>query len=190
MLALVHGTYGHPGAARTLLLIMDKYWWPTIAQDTRDYVLSCRCRWRKRAWSQRMAMMPARLLWPWEVLKMDLQDMKHVFSAGNTYLLVIVDRTSRPVCIPARVPGPHRRRPKLLELLLSFGVPMSIRSGARGEFTANVVAHLCKWLRVSLDHGPSDHPRSQDAVERMGGWPHEVMAELCKGWPGRWDEST
>ena len=22
----------------------------------------------------------------------------------------------------------------------------------------------------------------------MGGWLHEVMAELYKGWPGRWDE--
>ena len=53
---------------------------------------------------------------------------------------------------------------------------------------ARVVAHLCKWLRVSLDHGPADHPRSQGAVERMGGWLHEIMVELCKGLPGTRDE--
>ena len=39
--------------------------------------------------------MPARLLWPWEVLEMDLQDMKQVSSADNRYMLVVVDRASR-----------------------------------------------------------------------------------------------
>ena len=77
---------------------------------------------------------------------------------------------------------------KLLGLLLTFGVPMSIRCDAGGQFTAKVVAHLWYWLRVSLDHGPTDHPRGQGALERMEGWFHEVIAELCKGWPGRRDE--
>ena len=63
-LALVHGTYGHPGITRTLLLVRDKCWWPAIAQDARDYVLSCGCRRKKRVLSQRVVMMPARLLWP------------------------------------------------------------------------------------------------------------------------------
>ena len=40
-------------------------------------------------------MMPARLLWPWEVLEIDVQDMKKVSSAGSRYLLVVVDRASR-----------------------------------------------------------------------------------------------
>ena len=58
---------------------------------------------------------------------------------------------------------------KLLELLLAFGVPLSIRSDGGREFTAKLVAHLCQWLRVNLDHGPADHPRSHGTVERMGG---------------------
>ena len=77
---------------------------------------------------------------------------------------------------------------KLLELLLTLGVPLSIRNDAGGVFTAEVVAYLCQWLRVQLDHGPADHPRSQGVVKRMGGWLQEVLAELCKSWPARWDE--
>ena len=189
VLALVHSTYGHPGVARTLLLVKGKYAWPTVAQDVREYVLSCGCRRRKRARSQRVAMMPSRLLWPWEVLEMDLQDMKQVSSAGNRYLLVVVDRASRFVfAYPLESKDSVGVARKLMELLLTFGVPLSIRSDAGGEFTAKVVAHLCQWLRVQLDHGPADHPRSQGAVERMGGWLQEVLAELCKSWPARWDE--
>ena len=74
--------------------------------------------------------------------------------------------------------------------MLTFGVPKSIRSDAGGQFTAKVVAHLCQWQKVSLYHGPADHPRSQGTVERRGGWINELMAELCKGWPGRRDESV
>ena len=41
VLALVHSTYGHPGVARTLLLVKGMHGWPTVAQDVREYVLSC-----------------------------------------------------------------------------------------------------------------------------------------------------
>lgn len=75
-----------------------------------------------------------------------------------------------------------------MELMLTFGLPLSIRSDAEGEFTAQVAQHLCKWMGVQLDFGPADHPRSQSAVERIGGWLHQVLLELCKLWPRRWDE--
>ena len=39
-------------------------------------------------------MMPAWLLWPWEVHEMHLQDMKQVSSAGNRCMLILVDRAS------------------------------------------------------------------------------------------------
>ena len=48
VLALAHGTFGHPGIARTTLIIADKYNWPSLKQDVRAYVRSCRCRLRKR----------------------------------------------------------------------------------------------------------------------------------------------
>ena len=50
-----------------------------------------------------------------------------------------------------------------------------------------MVKHLCQWLKVSIDYGPSNHPRAQGAVERVGGWLQEVLSELCKSWPRIWD---
>ena len=88
---------------------------------------------------------------------------------GNRYMLV-VDRASRFVfAYPLESKDSVGVARKLLELLLPFGVPLPIKSDAWGEFTAKVVAHLCQWLRVQLDHGPADHPRSQWGVERMAG---------------------
>ena len=40
-------------------------------------------------------MLPARFLRPWEVLEMDIQDMHQLSSAGNRYLLVVMDKASK-----------------------------------------------------------------------------------------------
>lgn len=62
VLALAHGTFGHPGTARTTLIIADKYHWPSLKKDVKAYVLSCRCRMRKKQWSAQLHMLPPRFL--------------------------------------------------------------------------------------------------------------------------------
>ena len=57
---------------------------------------------------------------------------------------------------------------KLLDLLLMFGIPRSIRSDPGTEFTAEVVRHLCRWLTVPIDFWPANHARAQVAVGRLG----------------------
>lgn len=44
-------------------------------------------------------------------------------------------------------------RRKLLELLLIVGLPLSIRCNLGGEFIADVIKYLCRWLKVPLDYG-------------------------------------
>lgn len=47
--------------------------------------------------------------------------------------------------------------------------------------------YLCRWLRVTLDYGPTNHPRTHGAVERLGGWLHEVLKKLYTAWSRRWN---
>ena len=95
VLALVHTTYGHSGVTRTTELAQRNYHWTSLKSDVRDYVLSCGCRRVKRSTSQRVAILPACFLKPWEVLEKDIHDMGAKSKAGNKYLLVVVDRTSK-----------------------------------------------------------------------------------------------
>ena len=101
-------------------------------------------------------------------------------ETGNKRLLVIVDIVSKFLFA---YPFPNKTAEnvakKLLELLLTFGIPLSLRSDPGTEFTAVVVQHLCKWPNVTVDYGPTDHPRAQGAVERLGGWIHESLMEFC-----------
>ena len=76
----------------------------------------------------------------------------------------------------------------LTELCPTFGVPRVIRCDGGKEFGAQVVTHSCGWLHADIVFGPADHPRGQGAVESLGGWLKELLAELCRSWPERWDE--
>ena len=98
VMALVHTTYVHPGVGRTTELIQRKFHWPAYKRDVRDDVLTWGCR-RKKSASQRVAMLQARSLQPWEVLEVDTQDIGGKFSAGNQYLLLVVDRASKFVFV-------------------------------------------------------------------------------------------
>ena len=169
ILVLVHTTYGHPGVARTTELAQRKYHRTSLKGDIRNYVLSCGCRRRKRSTSQRVAMLPARFLQPWEVLEMNIHDMGARLEAGNKHLLIVVDRASKfrfAYPLPNKIA--ENMTKKFLELLLTFGTPLSLRSDPDTEFTAEVVKHLCKWLNATIDCGPTNHPRTQGAVERPG----------------------
>ena len=120
---------------------------------------------------------------------MDIHDMGARSEAGNKYLLIIVDRASKFLfAYPLPNKTVENVAKKLLELLLIFGIPLSLPSDPGTEFTAKVVHHLCKWLNVTTDYGSTDHPRAQGAVEKLGRLFHETLQELCKSWPRRWDE--
>ena len=119
---------------------------------------------------------------------MDIHDMGARLEAGNRHLLVVVDRASK---FRFAYPLPNKTAENvaktLFELLLTFGIPLSLRSDPGTEFNAGVVKHLCKWLNVTIDYGPTDHLRAQGAVERLGGWIHQTLMELCKSYPRRWN---
>ena len=98
-------------------------------------------------------------------------------EAGNKHLLVIVDRASKFLfAYPLPNKTANNVAKKLLKLLLTFGIPLSLRSDPGAEFAAEVVHHLCKGLNVTINYGPTDHLKAQGAVERLA----EVVHHLCK----------
>ena len=97
-------------------------------------------------------MLPARFLKPLEVLEMDIHDMGARSEARNKHLLVIVDRASKflfAYTLPNKTA--ENAAKKLVELLLNYGISLSLRSDPGTEFTPEVVQHLCKWLNATID---------------------------------------
>ena len=134
-------------------------------------------------------MTPVRAVDPWEELEIDLLTINTTSRSNNKHILLVVDRASK---FPFGFPLPTKEADGvariLAELCLTFGVPRKIRSDRGKEFRAQVVTHLCKWLKADIAFGPADHPRGQGAVERLGGWLLDILSELCRPWTHGWDE--
>ena len=136
-----------------------------------------------------MAILPSRFLRLGEVVSVDSQDMGVKSDADNKLLLVAVDKAGKSLfAFPLHTKEAIGVAGKLLEVMLTSGLPLYVRSHPGPEFTAAVMQHLCKWLNATIAYGPADHSRAQGTVERLGGWLHEALGELCKTWPRRWDE--
>ncbi|CAB1100402.1 unnamed protein product [Ectocarpus sp. CCAP 1310/34] len=118
-----------------------------------------------------------------DIVKIDLPSL-----TGNNYILLVVDRASKlPFGFPLETKQAVGVARVLVEQCLTFGVPNTIRCDGGSEFGAEVVTHLCRWLRTDIVFGAADHPRGQGSVERLGGWLQELPAKLCRSWPDRWD---
>ena len=189
VLAFIHVHHRHPGIAVTTNLVRQNFHWKSVVKDTTDYVSSCSCRRRKQSQSHKTLMKTPKLLQPWEVLEIDLLDMKHPTVNGNRYILIVVDKASRFL---SATPVPSKEAKgvaaALLKLLCALGVPREIRSDAGREFKANVVHRLCQWMKVQISHGPGNNPRGQGTAERTGAWLQGVLSELCAQCPDHWDE--
>ena len=95
LVALVHTFHGHAGVGAALALIRDRFHWPANARDTRLHDSSCGCNRQKRSRSQKIFTMPGRAVEPWETLEVDIFLMETTSWAGNKYVLLVVDRTSK-----------------------------------------------------------------------------------------------
>ena len=89
----------HPGAARTIGLIRQQFWWPTLVRDTNEFVAACSICARGKASHQRPAGLlnplpiPSR---PWSHIAVDFVSGLPP-SAGNSFILTIIDRFSKAV---------------------------------------------------------------------------------------------
>lgn len=108
------------------------------------------------------------LLTPWEALEMDILNMKVTSHKGNRYLLVVIDRATKFLFA-----SPPTTKKTLV-------VSRSIRSDPVTENTSAIMEHRCRWLKVYLDFGPTNHPRGQETFERMGSFLQEMVSELCQ----------
>ncbi|KAL0176948.1 hypothetical protein M9458_029278 [Cirrhinus mrigala] len=101
-IALIHSMHtslgtGHPGANNTLTLLSERFLWPAMARDVRQYVQGC----KECAMSKSPRHLPAGKLHPlpvpnrpWSHLGVDfMTDLPS--SDGNTCILVIIDRFSK-----------------------------------------------------------------------------------------------
>ncbi|KAI2647999.1 Transposon Tf2-9 polyprotein [Labeo rohita] len=160
---------GHPGISRTLHLVKNSFWWPSMTADTSTFVKSCQiC-----AQSKTPKELPSGLLQPlpipqrpWSHLSIDfVTDLPP--SQEFTTILVIIDRFSKS-CL--------------------YGLPEDIVSDRGTQFTSQVWKAFCKQLDINVSLTSGYHPQSNGQVERLNQEIGRYLRSYCSREQHRWSE--
>ena len=84
---------GHIGKFKLIESIAQKYWWPSIAKEIREWVKSCLvCQHFRAKREKRMAKLtPITVENLFETIEMDIISFKKASKEGNRYVVVITD---------------------------------------------------------------------------------------------------
>ncbi|KAG2876469.1 hypothetical protein PC114_g24185 [Phytophthora cactorum] len=148
------------------------YWWPKLYKWVGTYVRTCETCQRTKS-SPHAAVPLASLPVPtgcWQSISMDFVFGLPKDKAGNTDIVVFVDRLSKMAHL-AVVPDAR-----------------AIGSDRDPRFTAKFWKSLFQVLGTRLDMSTADHPQTDGQSERVNRVVEDILRSVCAEAPRRWSE--
>ncbi len=165
----LHAIY-HPGVGVTRRLIAARFCWLQMAKAITQMARAClHC--QKGKVHRHVHLQPSELPVPhlrFAHIHVDLVEPLPPLR-GHTYLFTIIDRTSRwPEAIPlTSITAADCARAFFAGWVSRFGVPATITSDRRAQFTSALWAGLCSLLNIQHSPTTAYHPQSNGLVARF-----------------------
>lgn len=139
----------HPGIAKTVEHLRRYFFWPRMSTQIRDFISNCStCKETKSPNQTLRPPMGAQILveHPWQFLYTDLLGPYPRSKAGNSYILVVLDKFSKFVLLKPLKRATAQEIVKFLEseVFHVFGVPKTL-------FSDNGVQYRSKELKSLLE---------------------------------------
>ena len=184
---------GHVGYLKTLKNVQRYFWWPGMSKTVKQYVQTCDSCQRNKSSTQR----PAGLLQPlpvpgetWESVSMDLIISLPRTEAGNTAILVFVDRLSKMVHLAPctdEASAEHIAALFLNNVFKLHGLPKSIVSDRDVRFTSKFWQAFTEKLQVQQRMSTAFHPQTDGNTERVNRVLEDMLRHYIDPTQTNWD---
>lgn len=162
---------GHFGIKKTVLRVRQRYFWPTLIKDVKNYVRKCDiCAKHKVLQLPPSGMMGKHkdVTEPFELVSMDLMGPFPRSRSGNTMLLVVTCWFSKFVLLYPLRNGKASNIVKIIEeqIYLTFGVPKVTICDNGKQFVSNQFKELAMKYNSQIWYTPYYHPQA-NPTERV-----------------------
>lgn len=161
----------YPGSLRTRELLRQRFWWPTLDEDVKDFVKACSvCNRHKSVhWPPVGLLQPLSVpRRPWSHVSLDFVTGLPA-SEGNTTILTIVDRFSKMTHFVPLPKLPSARETAQLVLQHAFrlhGLPVDVVSDRGPQFYSAFWTEFCQLIGATASLSSGFHPQSNGQTER------------------------
>ena len=180
----VHGL-AHAGTRATRRMISNRWVWPGLAKNIGDWCRDCQKCARGKVTRQEHTTVQAIPIpkKKFSHVHVDLVGPLSPSSRGHTYLLTVVDRTSRwPEVIPLRKITAEVCVDAFVDTWVArYGVPHTITTDRGAQFTGSAWQEMCRSLGTQHVTTTSYHPQSNGMVERFHRQIKESLRARCEG---------
>uniref|UniRef100_A0A3B4ZFA4 Gypsy retrotransposon integrase-like protein 1 n=1 Tax=Stegastes partitus TaxID=144197 RepID=A0A3B4ZFA4_9TELE len=166
----IHDVAGHQGQARTLHLARQRFFWPKMESDVRDYVKCCpRCILAKTPDpSARAPLESIRTSFPMELVCLDFWSAEDSKQRSVDVLVLTDHFTKLAHAFPCTNQTAQQVAKKLWDhVFCVYGFPERIHSDQGANFESELIAELLKLSGVSKSHTTAYHPMGNGGTERF-----------------------
>ena len=185
----LHEDLGHLGSERVYNLAKDRFYWPNMYTDIKQFVTNkCDCiKTKKPSRIFRAPLQELTTSAPFEVIAIDFMHLERAVG-GFEYILVIVDNFTRYAqAYATRNKSASTAAKHLFEdYILRFGSPARIHHDQGREFENKLFHTLEKMYGISRSRTTSYHPEGNGQCERMNRTILQMLRTLTLNEKLRW----
>ncbi|XP_043113873.1 uncharacterized protein LOC122358155 [Puntigrus tetrazona] len=183
----------HPGVRRSLATIRQRFWWPSMASDVRQFVLACSvCAQNKTSNQSPVGLLqplpiPSR---PWSHLALDFVSGLPP-SRGNTVILTVVDRFSKAAhFIPLpKLPSAKETAQVVVDHAFRIhGLPVDVVSDRGPQFVSRFWKEFCRQIGASTSLSSGFHPQTNGQSERANQDLERALRCMASHSPSSWSQ--
>lgn len=186
-----HASSGHFAFRRVWHKLRDRYYWPGMSKDVKDYVESCEICLQSNVCRQAPAglMIPLKpTTKPFVRIGVDKFGPNHPSSKGNHYVYVVTDYCTKTVMTMAVKNGNALASHKMLSLIIdTFGAPEEIVCDNGTEFINDLVSALMHEYRIQRKDTAAYHAQANGQTERVNDTMSTILRKFSDEYQRNWD---
>ena len=191
VLQSLHDDMGHQSLDRTLSLLRERFYWPTMAADSEQYVRECRrCQTAKGEYTELKTQQGSLVANnPLDLLCMDFTKVDPSQS-GKENVLVLTDAFSKfsQAFVTTNQKALTVAKVLVEKWFMVYGIPARIHSDKGRSFENEVIRHLCSMYGIKQSTTTPYNPRGNSQCERFNRTLFGLLKSLTKEQKAQWPQ--